>query len=474
MYKVYINPALDAFEDSTLGVWLGPINVSVTGVADDNYLMSDSQSKLQGLIDIAEHYGIRYKIKYGAAKTKITVVGSQIDMTYYSDTTPWRMGGDVVKVVENNDHLGQIVSGLNQEVKNVDGSLTKGRKSLYGLLGPAFAYKCMLSPIVQMHLFRTFTCPRLRSGLSSFALRSNQMSPLAIFHRKILKAFLKLSKTAPTPAIHFLLGELPMEGKIHRDMFSLFYSVWSNPDTKIYQIVKYLLSTSSDNSRTWVVNLRHISKMYNLEDPLSCLLKDPPSKSSFKELVITRITAFHENELRRKAAGNSQMEHLNVSLTGLRGRHHPSLSNLITTEEVKKMRPHLKFLSGDYLTYQTKFDQTGQGNPLCKVCRTENETISHIISSCPAYEEKRSKILEELSGLCLLTKNEMNLQEIRSNPKILTQLILDPTSFNLENRVHMSDPAVVPLFKLSRDLCYSIHSQRIRELKKLSSLLTVK
>ena len=158
------------------------------------------------------------------------------------------MGGDVVKVVENNDHLGQIVSGLNQEIKNVDGSLTKGRKSLYGLLGPGFAYKCMLSPIVQMHLFRTFTCPRLRSGLSSFALRSNQMLPLAIFHRKILKAFLKLSKTAPTLAIHFLLGELPMEGKIHRDM-----------------------------CRTWVVNLRHISKMYNLRSSILSF-EGPPFK----------------------------------------------------------------------------------------------------------------------------------------------------------------------------------------------------
>jgi hypothetical protein len=39
-YKVYINPALDTFESSSLGVWIGPINVSVTGVADDNYLMS--------------------------------------------------------------------------------------------------------------------------------------------------------------------------------------------------------------------------------------------------------------------------------------------------------------------------------------------------------------------------------------------------------------------------------------------------
>ena len=54
-------------------------------------------------------------------------------------------------------------------------------------------------------------------------------SPLALFHRKVLKGFLKLSKTAPTPSIHFLLGELPMEGKIHRDMFALFFGVWSNP-----------------------------------------------------------------------------------------------------------------------------------------------------------------------------------------------------------------------------------------------------
>ena len=42
-YKVYINPDLDTFEESTLGVWLGPINVYVTGVADDNYLMSDTR-----------------------------------------------------------------------------------------------------------------------------------------------------------------------------------------------------------------------------------------------------------------------------------------------------------------------------------------------------------------------------------------------------------------------------------------------
>ena len=95
------------------------------------YLTTDSQSKLQALLEIAAHYGLRYKIKYGASKTKITVVGSQIDMKYYSDTTPWVMDSETVKVVENNEHLGQIVSGQRQEEKNIDQSISKGRKSLY-------------------------------------------------------------------------------------------------------------------------------------------------------------------------------------------------------------------------------------------------------------------------------------------------------------------------------------------------------
>ena len=128
------------------------------------------------------------------------------------------MDNKVVKVVENNEHLSQIVSGKRQEEKNVDLRLQKGRKSLFGLLGAGFSFKCFLSPVVKLHIFRTYTCPVLRSGLSSFSLRSSQLESLSLFQRKTLKSILKLSITAPTPAVHFLTGELPIEGKIHRDI----------------------------------------------------------------------------------------------------------------------------------------------------------------------------------------------------------------------------------------------------------------
>ena len=377
------------------------------------------------------------------------------------------MAGKAIKVVEDNEHLGQVVSGERQEAKNIDERIKKGRGHLFNMLGTAFAYKCLLSPLVKIHLFRTYTCPIVRSGLSSFALRAPQMAPLSVFHRKVLKSFLHLSQSAPTPAIHFLLGELPMEGKIHRDMFSLFYGVWINPDTKIYKIIKYLLATSSEHSRTWVINLRHICRMYQLEDPLVYLQNDPLLKSQFKELVMTKITAFHENELRKKAQGNDLMQYLNVNLCGLRGRHHPCLSNVITVDEVKKMRPHLKLLTGDYLTYKRKFDETGKGNPICRLCRTESESICHIVAICPAYNITRNKIIEEMSELCLVARSELNFQEILNNPNTLTQFILDPTSFNLKLRVNISDPIVTPLFNLSRDLCNCIHSERMKRLNSM-------
>ena len=182
------------------------------------------------------------------------------------------------------------------------------------------------------------------------------------------------------------------------------------------------------------------------------------------------MTAFHEGELRSQAARNSKMDYMNVSLTGLRGKHHPSLANIVNVEDVKKLRLHTKFLVGDYLTFQVKFDQTGQGNPLCKLCRSENETIPHIIGVCPIYAEIRSRIVQQISDVCLLSKSSINFQNLVDNPQTLTQFILDPSSFNLEERIHLSDPIVQQLFTLSRDMCYGIHSERIRQLQRLKKL----
>ena len=259
-----------------------------------------------------------------------------------------------------------------------------------------------------------------------------------------MRSILKLSKWSCIPALHFLTGELPVEGLIHRDVFSLFYSTWNNPNTKIYEIVNYLLKSSTENSRTWSIFLRQLCQMYGLADPLHCLKKDAPKKSEFKEEVRTKITAFYEKELRKNAENNSNMTYLNISISGLRGKRHPALSNMMTTREVEKSRPHIKMMCKDYYTYQRRSDQSG-GSPHCRACsdqytadRRPVESIPHILTVCTAYSDIRERILTEYAQICITSEFDFNY--ILTNSDNLIQFILDPSSLNLEYRISYSDP----------------------------------
>ena len=431
--------------------------------------MSDDPYKLQCILNLASHYGQMYQVKYGADKTKVTISGPQIDQQYYMDTKPWVMDGKQVSVVMNNEHLGQIVSGTSQLQKNVDNRISKGRNALFSLLGSSFAFKCKLSPEVKLHLMKTFINPVLRSGLSTFSLRSNNINPIAVFHRKTIKSILQLSISAPTPSIHFLTSELPIEAQIHQDVFSLFYCVWNNPQTKIHKIVKYLLENSNEKSRAWTIHVRNLSRMYNMEDPLTLLLRDPPRKSEFKEYITTKIVCYHENELRKYASESESMKYLNTSLFSLRGKPHPAISNVLTCKEIKNMRPHLKLLTGDYLTYEKKARQSG-GDPKCRMCfKGISESVSHMIESCEALQLTRQKVFNDIFTFC--KQNYIPIEIYLDNSEQFTQFILDPSSINLPIRVNTNDPILPDLFRLCRNFCNAIHTERIRKLKKLSEKL---
>ena len=105
---------------------------------------------------------------------------------------------------EDNEHLGLIVSGQDEEVKNIDENIKRCRSSLFSLLGAAFSFKSKVSPKVQLHLWRTYCQPVLRSGLAGLPLCPIHTQHLTIFHHKVLRGFLKLSSSSPIPALHSL------------------------------------------------------------------------------------------------------------------------------------------------------------------------------------------------------------------------------------------------------------------------------
>ena len=62
------------------------------------------------------------------------------------------------------------------------------------------------------------------------------------------------------------------------------------------------------------------------------------------------------------------MTYLNVQLHGLSGRPHPALQHVYNTQDVKKLRLHLKFLTGDYLKKDKLALDQPDKSPACSLC----------------------------------------------------------------------------------------------------------
>ena len=63
----------------------------------------------------------------------------------------WSLYGEPLTVTENNEHLGLVVSGIEEEIKNVDENIISARKSLFSPQGIS------LHISVEPHLQLSFT-----------------------------------------------------------------------------------------------------------------------------------------------------------------------------------------------------------------------------------------------------------------------------------------------------------------------------
>ena len=286
-----------------------------------------------------------------------------------------------------------------------------------------------------------------------------------------MRGFLKLSMSSPVPALHFLLGELTAEAHIHIQTLSLFHNLWANPDITVFELVKFILRMCRDNSTTWSNHVQILCKIYSLPCPLY-LIEHVPAwpKEKWTTLIKTRVTVHHETKLWLRAKSNSKMCYLNVQLLGLSGHPHPALLDIFTTQDVRKLRLHIKFLAGDFLTAERVALDQPQLSPMCKLCGVSVETTSHVLVQCRPLSEVRERLLTELLNVVSQVQPS---SDILNNPsqQDLTQFILDCTSPNLNNntRVPAHNPDIKLIFRVSRDWCFAISNKRLRLLQEQKS-----
>ena len=118
------------------------------------------------------------------------------NLSYYK-IHHWSLYGDELAVSEDNDHIGLVVSRIDEEIKNFDKNIRSARDILFSLIGNIFSYECKLSPEIQNHTWSVFVKPILRSGLSALPITETALKPLTTLHLKIVCVLLRLIPYSP-------------------------------------------------------------------------------------------------------------------------------------------------------------------------------------------------------------------------------------------------------------------------------------
>ena len=160
------------------------------------------------------------------------------------------------------------------------------------------------------------------------------------------------------------------------------------------------------------------------------------------------------------------MIYLNVQLAGLSGRPHPILHNICTTQDAKKLRLHIKFLTCDIMTNDRLSKTRPNRSSACDLCSAPLDSVEHVLVSCNATAEVRRRLYPELLNVVAQVQPLCEILHCQSPPPnpVLAQFILDCTSINLPEsfRIPAHNPEVHKVCKISRDWCFAINSERSR------------
>ena len=143
------------------------------------------------------------------------------------------------------------------------------------------------------------------------------------------------------------------------------------------------------------------------------------------------------------------------------------------TQEVVRSRIHLRMLSGDY-PCQFYIGRDRHQDTACHLCKQlssphhqpQAEDMSHLLTSCRATVDTRSKVLPDLlNEISRYFPN--NLVVTSPGYPWLTQFILDPTSLNLPMtaRISPDHPALSGILAKCRTYCFTVHKDRSRLLR---------
>ncbi len=121
-----------------------------------------------------------------------------------------------------------------------------------------------------------------------------------------------------------------------------------------------------------------------------------------------------------------------------------------------------RILTGTYMlqTLKAKFNQF-EVDPICPLCRLENEDIVHMITRCPALHEARKEPMSALRQFVINRVGSIYWTNNFSTKEQLTSVIIDSSVLKSTLPTRKCMDLLESIEVLSRKLCFTLHMKRL-------------
>ncbi len=312
--------------------------------------------------------------------------------------------------------------------------------------------KSGLNPHTLVILWKACLRPVLTYGLNIISLTQKVLQIAENFQIKMLKQLLGLPNNTPATAIYILTGLPPIEAVVDRDTLTMLGNIARNPATVEHELLQRHLALGS---KSWFNNAKRILAKYGLASIFE-ILKNTPSKSSWKNTVDKAVNKYWENQIELVATTYPSLRYMSIHPIKLGSPHMAVSSVSPSVMDVRKATTKLRLITGTYSLQSNRATFNQFSNSNCIMCAQEPETRLHFLCMCPAMAQHRDICLKDLKAQVLLA---IGLDIDKLTPEKRLSLILDPKEFAITEQLELG-PLHSVVESSTRNYCYKMHCER--------------
>ena len=358
-------------------------------------------------------YCSKHNVELSSSKTKLQVYTpsnlSVPQVNLLKNSAQLQIDGSSIEFVDMAEHVG-VIRSIDGNLPHILNRMTSHNRALHGILSAGLARGHRGNPAASLRAEKIYGLPVFLSGTSALNLKPSEISILNQHYKNKLQNLQKLHDKTPDSVVYFLAGSLPAEALLHLRQLSLFSMICRLPDNVLNRIARYILITANENGSSWFVSIVKLCSLYGLPHPLT-LLDNPVPKIQSKKLFKSKVLDYWQTHLRISSSGLDSLLYFKPEYMSL-NEAHPIWSTCGNNSyEVNKAIIQARFLSGRYRCEKLTRHFSPGSSPICTICDDESiGSIEHILTSCGALTDIRSKHLQTLESIKISNQSKAIIQ----------------------------------------------------------------